>query len=279
MFCGQKKTSSLERVIPKAIGNKILTTNDVCKECNSALGQTIDRKFLDYLPIAMKRETLGLEGYKGGIPQVLKEGTDSSGNKLKFYKDSDPQYVPKIFSNDNGFNLIANSKNEAIKMSTKSMKRKHISQKIIDTGVQKIQNATLEENNSKIKFSFTVDKSSIEPEFLKIAFEYMNIFYCDTYEKDPIGIALKNILNQLKSGGKSAYSEYVKDISSDFKKIIRTEKAIYHRILPIIDSNNRLFIAISLFNREFELFVLVSQNGDNYPEIINKKCMILVSQV
>ena len=54
--------SSLEHVIPEAIGLNSFTTNTVCADYDGALGATIE----------IKREILELEGYKGNIPQVLR---------------------------------------------------------------------------------------------------------------------------------------------------------------------------------------------------------------
>ena len=47
---------------------------------------------------------------------------------------------------------------------------------------------------------------------MKIAFEYMNIYYGDTYKQDPIGNQIKNSLNQFKSGKMADYSNHVIDV-------------------------------------------------------------------
>ena len=116
----QKKESSLEHVIPEAIGNNSFTTNIVCKVCNSALGETIDDKFVNSFPIEMEREMLGLKGYKVNVPQVLRRGKDSNGKTIILDKDSGPKYIPKVTEKDNSFSVMANSKEEAEQIIKKS---------------------------------------------------------------------------------------------------------------------------------------------------------------
>lgn len=280
IFCGQKKESSLEHVIPKAIGNNSFTTNIVCKDCNSALGATIDDKFVNSFPIEMKREMLGLKGYKGNIPQVLKCGKDSNGNTIILDKDSGPKYISKVTEKDNSFSVMANSKKDAACIIKKKLERKHVPQKLIDKALNKIENTEVEESRPKINFRYKYNVSNFKLEFLKIAFEYMNIYYGDTYKQDPIGKRLKNILNQFKSGNIADYSNYVipNHLSTPGMNALKRSNQNIHEILPVITSNNKLFISILLFNGEFSYSVLVSNQGDAYPSILGKIKSILISK-
>lgn len=281
IFCGEEKESSLEHVIPEAIGNNSFTTNIVCTDCNSALGATIDDKFVNSFPIEMKREMLGLKGYKGNIPQVLRCGKDSNGNTIILDKDSGPKYIPKVTEKDNSFSVMANSKKEVAKIIKKKLKRKQVP-KEIGKALKKIENTEVEESRPKINFRYNYNVSNFKLEFLKIAFEYMNIYYGDTYRQDPIGNRLKNILNQFKSGNIADYSKYVIDVPSKLStpvmNALKRSKQNIHIILPVIGPNNRLFISILLFNGEFSYSVLVSNHGDAYPSILGKRRSILISK-
>lgn len=278
MFCEQKSNSSLEHVIPKAIGNNSFTTNNVCKDCNSELGEKIDSKFLNCLPIKMKREALCLEGYKGSIPQVLKEGKDSSGDTIKFYRDSGPKYLTKLARKDNVLSVLASTKDEAATMVSKNMKRNQIPEEFIDSSINKIQTAEVELVRPEISFSSDFNVSHIKLEFLKIAFEYMNIYYGDKYKRDPIGNTLKNILNQYKSGNEVDFDYFILDTPSLRENVNKSSDLNYHQILPIITCENRLFISIFLFNREISYSVLVSDDGKTYPKIIDNMKTIVVNQ-
>ena len=110
----------------------------------------------------------------------------------------------------------------------------------------------------------------------------MNIYYGDTYKQDPIGKRLKNILNQFKSGNIADYSNYVIDVpnhlSTPGMNALKRSNQNIHEILPVITSNNKLFISILLFNGEFSYSVLVSNQGDAYPSILGKIKSILISK-
>jgi hypothetical protein len=57
----------LEHVFPLAIGGHI-TTDRVCKECNSTLGSRVDAALCDFLPIRQRRADLGLSGNASAPP-------------------------------------------------------------------------------------------------------------------------------------------------------------------------------------------------------------------
>ncbi|MDO4855041.1 MAG: HNH endonuclease [Limosilactobacillus gorillae] len=285
MFCGQKKESSLEHVIPKAIGNNSFTTDDVCKDCNSALGATIDSKFIDNPLIKIIRNKLKLKGYKGNVPQVLRSGEDSNGNTIILDKDYSPKYITKVVERDNNFSVLTSSKEEAAKIFKKKLERKHVPQESIDEELKKIKNMEVEENRPQINFCFKYDMPDLELEFLKIAFEYMNKYYGDTYKQDPVRNRLKNILNQFKSGRTANYSNYVTDnvqnqLSTPIRNALKTYEHNVHVILPVVNpKNKKLYIYIFLFNGCLSYRVLVSNQGDTYPEILSmsKRKMIVIS--
>jgi hypothetical protein len=67
IFCYKERASSLEHVLPLAIGGTV-TTDRVCEECNSTLGTRVDAALSDYFPIRMRRAKLGLAGNSGSLP-------------------------------------------------------------------------------------------------------------------------------------------------------------------------------------------------------------------
>jgi hypothetical protein len=60
IFCGQRKKSSREHLIPKALGGNFVI-NHVCKECNDVLGRTADCEFDANSYIAAAYKKLGWE--------------------------------------------------------------------------------------------------------------------------------------------------------------------------------------------------------------------------
>jgi hypothetical protein len=81
IFCLNERPSSLEHVFPLAIGGHI-TTDRVCKECNSTLGSRVDAALCDFIPIRQRRAELGLAGNASAPPGrfELLEGVVSLAN-------------------------------------------------------------------------------------------------------------------------------------------------------------------------------------------------------
>src|SRR5208283_287318 len=67
IFCCRERAPSLEHVFPLAIGGPV-TTDRVCRECNSALGTRVDAALSDFFPIRMRRAKLELAGNKDEPP-------------------------------------------------------------------------------------------------------------------------------------------------------------------------------------------------------------------
>jgi HNH endonuclease len=61
IFCTNERPPSLEHVFPLAIGGHV-TTDRVCKECNSTLGSRVDAALCEFLPIRIRRAELNLAG-------------------------------------------------------------------------------------------------------------------------------------------------------------------------------------------------------------------------
>lgn len=111
-----------EHIFPDAIGGNIKLT-DMCKLCNSHLGEYVDAPMINSWLIEAKRQLLKLPGKKGKIPNPLEDGvlsTDSS-QKVKYkFIDGEPEslYVVPNFKygkdengNDN-IQIILDKKDE-----------------------------------------------------------------------------------------------------------------------------------------------------------------------
>lgn len=67
IFCRRERDSSVEHVLPLAIGGTV-TIDRVCVECNSTLGSRVDAALTDFLPIRSRRARLQLAGNTGVPP-------------------------------------------------------------------------------------------------------------------------------------------------------------------------------------------------------------------
>ena len=261
-----------EHVIPEAICSKdhALIAKNVCHDCNQNLGSTIDSKFAESTPIAMQRSCLGQSGYKGKSKPPFDHLKDLNGNQIKT-KNNKLEVTPQVKqTGKNSFKITAGTEEEVQKIIKKKAKRKK--QKY---SINKLMKYT--SNHPLISAESEYSSSDIEVEFLKIAFEYINLYYSDIYSKDPIGKELRKILNKFKCGKKANYSSYLVKLSNKynyFENYSKSKNINYHCILPVNTSKNQLFIYILLFNGSFQYSVLVSNNGNLYPKLKGKHKLI-----
>jgi hypothetical protein len=66
------KVPSEEHVIPNALGgSRDCSTMDVCSNCNSTLGDTVDASFINGPVVAMLRHKFKTPGYSGIVPDIV----------------------------------------------------------------------------------------------------------------------------------------------------------------------------------------------------------------
>lgn len=280
MFCGQEKESSKEHIIPKAIGNGSLITDDVCKDCNSALGETIDDKFVNNGLIDLKRSTYDLKGYGGNAPTPITKGTDEEGNTVRFDKDLVAHYIPKITDKDGKAMIIAESESEGRKVIKKKLERKNVPKEEIDEILKSFKPVQSDDRQREFTIRMSMELLDWQLEFLKIAFEFMNKEYGDTYKQDPIGNKLRSILNQSMSGKETDCSDYTSGIDSSavspFIDHFRKENEHIHYICIRKYPDNTVSVLIALFDGEISGEVLVSKCGDKYLGTIDKRQRIVI---
>ena len=90
IFCERQLTAGAEdgtqptkeHIIQYALGGSNgLVTHDVCKDCNSKLGETVDADFINQEFIGFLRLTHGIEGYSGTIPDVVLSARSLDNNE------------------------------------------------------------------------------------------------------------------------------------------------------------------------------------------------------
>ena len=65
---------SIEHIIPKSLGNKLLKINAVCKKCNDRMGAKIDSELVENVASKLFRQLNNIRGHKGHIPHPLEFG-------------------------------------------------------------------------------------------------------------------------------------------------------------------------------------------------------------
>jgi hypothetical protein len=266
IICGKTRTGTVEHIIPEALGNKTLKIHNVCKECNSRLGQNIDSKLTDNFLVVLIRNTLGLKGYKGNIPNIFNRGVDQDGNIVISDKKSKLCYAPKVSFNDDILRVEASSLKEALNISETKLKRMGYSNEKIAELNQKA-NIEIHDTYPKIFYTNEIDLNSLKLAALKIAYEYAIFRFGDLYYYDPIASKIRTILFNASRG--LEYTQYDKmGLSpSEITRHLKYNKYHnkHHMLIIHCDGVNQLIIEVILFFEPALSFcICVSENASNY---------------
>lgn len=265
MICGYNKDESDEHIIPKSLGNDTLRTNLVCKSCNSNLGKFVDAPFINRFEVELLRSILGISGHKGSIPTPLKTGEDKEGNTIFLDAKLNPRYLSKIQDNENGYTIIANSKEEAKEMGIKKLKRNKLPDKEIEMFKDKVDDSEIQQTNEVIvKTEINLDYSDLNLEILKIAYEYFYSVVGEKYYYDDTAKKIRSKLKKAIKGENVTVDGLVGDISDSLANMAKNFNMDCHLIQIVKNQKNEMFAAVFLFNGTFSKMVLLSKTADKY---------------
>lgn len=76
------KNPSLEHIVPWVLGGSNgCATSEVCTDCNSVLGRTVDSNCINHTLVAMLRQQFGISSYSGNVPDVVLDVRSTNGNE------------------------------------------------------------------------------------------------------------------------------------------------------------------------------------------------------
>ncbi len=233
IICRKVKNNSqfnIEHIIPESTGNKKLTINSLCKECNSKLGKKVDYEITNNIISELDRFTNKIKGKSGKIPNPFRKGKTMDGRVIYCDENLKPRLETIVEFDENlkKYIVSAPSLEEGIKIINKKLKRSGKAN-LTDEQIKKIR----DESKVKIKqpimqITRETDLYKIEMGFIKIAYEFMYYKIGDKYLKDKQGRILAEILNNyiyknIESNLDSIIAELPyekhKKTSENFKKI------------------------------------------------------------
>ena len=241
-----------EHVIPEAIGGYYHIYN-VCKDCNSKLGDHVDKHLLNHWLIKASRHEHKLKGYSNTIPNpLIGDGELPTGEKVRVEEDKDGKlYIhllptsPVVSSDGHQFSIAVDAKDEKLipKMQEKVYKKNNIDP-------SKCQIVTKKEihqiERPMVHMQFAMDLNSYKFGLLKIAYEFA-IDKVPGYYDDSIAKLYSEILYQ---GDVSRLSETF--IEGD--AILNANMQVFE---SMIDYSNRSRHILLLFNLNGKLYCLV----------------------
>lgn len=251
------KELSDEHVIPESIGGYYHIYN-VCKSCNSKLGDHVDKYLLNHWFIKASRYEKKLKGYSGNIPNpIIGKGKLSTGEKISVEQDDkgriSVKFIPKspeVSENGNSYKIQVdvNDKNKIPEIITKILKRRNIDESncqiVSKTEIVKI-------DHPEVKMQFLIDTKSYKIGLLKIAYEFA-VDQIEEYLEDPLSKLYASILQE---GNPSRIDEVILNgdaiINAKFKileSVVDNSNTNRHLLL-LFNYNNKLYCLVKLFDK------------------------------
>ncbi|SDR87014.1 HNH endonuclease [Bradyrhizobium canariense] len=213
IFCLKEREPSVEHVFPNAIGGR-LTTNRVCKQCNSLLGSQIDSALTDFLFIRQRRAELGLAGNSGEPPGRLDwltgraEVVGEEGGPVRTSFDPINEkltqtrlYTVKETIAPDGQSLrqiiIDTKDKDKIPVIIQRERRRHGFQSLSDEELAKIVGqvtASPVEKVSVIKKDINVSFNYLRHAMFKIAYELAFLWLGESYLDDPLAAQIRTAI-------------------------------------------------------------------------------------
>ncbi|MBR6737203.1 MAG: hypothetical protein IKL82_02425 [Clostridia bacterium] len=161
---------TLEHIIPFALGNNNFYLRNVCKKCNSLIGEKIDVYSTNNIMAELMRMTKKVPGHSGKIPFPFAKGKTEDGFTVKLSLEMKPTIEPKVSKNENKYNIITGSHDEAINIAEKILKRNG-KPPLSKAAKEIILSKVAHKEHPRINYSFELNINMLKIEAIKIVFE------------------------------------------------------------------------------------------------------------
>ncbi|MBV4440095.1 HNH endonuclease [Clostridium tyrobutyricum] len=271
-----------EHIIPESLGNKKLTINCVCKECNEKLGSKVDSKLTNNILTELYRFEDKIKGKSGKLPNPFKKGLGKDGTIIHCDENLKPTVEPNIkYDEKSGkISVNANTIEDGIKIVNKKLKRLGkpclTDEQIID--IQKSSKTISYKPDILIKTS--IDSYELKMALIKIAYEFVYYIIGDEYLNNEQSKRLSKILNNyIYNNEKTNLNGIISHLPNNEKNILQLLKKLgnkifenenIHSIYMCSNCENKLIVQTTLFT-SLNYGVVVSNKKYN----INNKGFIL----
>lgn len=184
---------TLEHIIPFALGNKTFSLNNVCKKCNSLIGEKIDVHSTNNILAELMRMDKKIPGHSGKVPFPFAKGQTDDGFNVKLSVDMKPTIEPKVSKDGNEYRIVASSHDEAITIAEKIFKRK-CKTPLSKSDIDNILSKTAKKEHPIINYNFEVNFNMLKLEVIKIVFETIVYKLGTPCLQDPVVKKLQDII-------------------------------------------------------------------------------------
>lgn len=244
-----------EHVIPDAIGGYYHIYN-VCKNCNSNLGNCVDSYLLKHWLIIGARHNKRLAGKTNKIPNpLIGDGHLEDGTKVRMEEDKSGKLAvrilpksPEISPDGKTFSITVDAKDEKL---IEGMKRKAMKKLGISLETHKLETKKNIQSIPRpwVKMQTSIDIKNYKIGLLKIAYEFAVDKYPDYY-KDPMALLYSEILH-------NAAIDRLDEVAFEGDGILQSDVKILEdyidygnadrHVLILINYDDKLYCMVKLF--------------------------------
>jgi hypothetical protein len=282
IFCTNERPPSLEHVFPLAIGGRHVTTDRVCKECNSTLGSRVDAALSDFLPIRVRRAELGLAGNAPAPPGRFElltgdvEIVGEAGGRLRVTYDEATKkldlrrlYQASDIVTPDGkkirqITIDARDKDQLPVIIQRERKRHGLPPLSGEELAIEASNYTANSiENPTVHFNVNASFAYLRHAMFKIAYELGFLWLGETYLDDPLAVELRTAICKSDIASTDGLPGYIGEASEceAFSKTWITHQA--HHLAYSHVAANHVMIAVRIFDL-YAACVPVSREATRY---------------
>ena len=285
------KVPSEEHIIPNALGgSRDCSTMDVCRECNSTLGDSVDSAFINHPLTAMLRHQFNTPGYSGTVPDIVlptRSMDNGEPGRIIFRSDATVtiRHEPTVIrdkKNDCEEILVAGHPDDVGHIFTgiinKSLNKATPEQKTtalsaLDAAIEK----AVPEVSTLYKVPIEIDLSPINRGLIKISFEFLHVLFGWNWTDSADAVSLRSIARG--GGGKAEINLLLQGIAVGFRhKLPLDESSVAnHHIIAFLPGKSNM-IFVSLFGEPlFTIGVKIKADLDQLCEKMRPDQGVMVS--
>ena len=257
------KVPSEEHIIPNALGgSRACSTMDVCRTCNSTLGDTVDSAFINGPIVAMLRHQFQTAGYSGTVPDVVlftRSMNNGEPGRIIFRPDATltVRHEPTVVRDKKAGHeqvLVAGHPNDVERIFrgiiSKALAKATPEQKAVAiSSLEKAVAEAVPEVSDLYKVPIEVDLDAIRGGLIKITFEFAHVHFGWKWTDSADAVPLRYIARGF--GKKADIDPLLQGIHVEFRQKLPLSAAAVadHHVVAFLPGKPPMMF-VSLFGEE-----------------------------
>ena len=280
IFCSKERPPSQEHVFSLAIGGTV-TTDRVCRQCNSVLGSRVDAALNDFLPIRTRRANLGLAG-RGREPPSQFEillgdqklvGPDAKRIRTTLNKATGKLDIRQLYHvtdvvlpdgrKARQVTLDERDKGEIPKIIQRERKRHGLpplSEDELSAESQKFTVTVVE--NPLVQVTISVSFAYLRHAMMKIAYELAFLWLGEAYLDDPLAVELREAICKDDLASTDGLAGYIGEAQPCTAFNFWTPHEAHHLAFASVVAGD-VIISVRIFDL-YAAIVVVSREASRY---------------